>query len=316
MGLNVVFMGTPLFAKHMLEGLYSSEHRVLAVVTVADKPAGRGQKIQESEVKRLALEKNTPLLQPQSLKDPQFLSELSAFRADLFVVVAFRMLPEIVWKMPPKGTINLHASLLPNYRGAAPIHWAIINGEKKTGLTTFFINERIDCGSVLLQKELAIENHWTTGMLHDAMLAPGSQLILDTLNAIEHGTAMAQPQEVVDVLTEAPKLTKENTFMDFSRSGEELERMVRGLNPFPTAYCYLEDIKNQQNLLCKIFESKYLKGVSALSEPLSATKDGINFPCQDGYLCVQKLQLEGKKALDFKAFLAGNDPRNYRLVQK
>lgn len=314
MGLKLVFMGTPLFAKHMLQGLYQSQHEVLAVVTVADKPAGRGQKIQESEVKRLALEHGTPILQPLSLKDPHFLEALASFQADLFVVVAFRMLPEVVWKMPPKGTINLHASLLPNYRGAAPIHWAVINGEKKTGLSTFFINEKIDSGSILLQKEITVEKHWTAGILHDAMLDPGCQLILETLDAIELGTVVGQPQLTQAVIKEAPKLTKENTLVDFSRSGEDIERMIRGLNPFPTAYCYLMDIKNQQTLLCKIFEGKFLVGTSDLSAPLFATKEGINFPCKDGYVCVQKLQLEGKKAMDFKAFLAGNDASNYRLA--
>lgn len=314
MGLKLVFMGTPLFAKHMLQGLYQSQHEVLAVVTVADKPAGRGQKIQESEVKRLALEHGTPILQPLSLKDPHFLEALASFQADLFVVVAFRMLPEAVWKMPPKGTINLHASLLPNYRGAAPIHWAVINGEKKTGLSTFFINEKIDSGSILLQKELTVEKHWTAGILHDTMLDPGCQLIEDTLDTIELGTAVGLPQGTQAVIKEAPKLTKENTLVDFSRSGEDIERMIRGLNPFPTAYCYLMDIKNQQTLLCKIFEGKFLVGTSDLSAPLFSTKEGIHFPCKDGYVCVQKLQLEGKKAMDFKAFLAGNDASNYRLA--
>ena len=314
MGLKLVFMGTPLFAKHMLQGLYQSQHEVLAVVTVADKPAGRGQKIQESEVKRLALEHGTPILQPLSLKDPHFLEALASFQADLFVVVAFRMLPEVVWKMPPKGTINLHASLLPNYRGAAPIHWAVINGEKKTGLSTFFINEKIDSGSILLQKELTVEKHWTAGILHDTMLDPGCQLILETLDAIELGTVIGQPQGTQAVIKEAPKLTKENTLVDFSRSGEDIERMIRGLNPFPTAYCYLMDIRNQQTLLCKIFEGKFLVGTSDLSAPLFPTKEGIHFPCKDGYVCVQKLQLEGKKAMDFKAFLAGNDASNYRLA--
>jgi methionyl-tRNA formyltransferase len=314
MGLSLVFMGTPLFAKYMLQGLYQSEHRVLAVVTVADKPAGRGQKIQESEVKRLALENGTPILQPQSLRDPQFLSDLSAFQADLFVVVAFRMLPEIVWKMPPKGTINLHASLLPHYRGAAPIHWAIINGEQKTGLSTFFIDENIDCGSLLLQAEIKIEEHWTTGRLHDAMLEPGSMLIVQTLNSIEGNGVVSKPQQASEALKEAPKLTKENTKIDFTRPGEEIARLVRGLNPFPTAYCYLLDIKHQKQVHCKIFEGKCISGDSVLSEPLKGSQEGILFPCKNGYFSAQKLQLEGKKALDFKAFLAGNDAGNYRLA--
>lgn len=314
MGLDIVFMGTPLFAKHMLQGLYESHHRVVAVVTVSDKPAGRGKKIQESEVKRLAMEHGTPLLQPQSLKDPHFLSELAAFQADIFVVVAFRMLPEVVWKIPPKGTINLHASLLPDYRGAAPIHWAVINGEQKTGLSTFFINEKIDCGSLLLQEEIWIKEHWTTGMLHDVMLEPGSKLIVHTLDAIEENVAVAMPQQPAPTLKEAPKLTKENTKIDFSCSGEEITRLVRGLHPFPTAYCFLHDLKNQKQVVCKVLEATYIAGESKLTEPLKGTREGILFPCKNGYLCVQKLQLEGKKAMDFKAFLAGNDAQNYHVI--
>ncbi|MFM7388121.1 MAG: methionyl-tRNA formyltransferase, partial [Bacteroidota bacterium] len=179
---------------------------------------------------------------------------------------------------------------------------------------TFFINEKIDSGSILLQKELTVENHWTTGILHDAMLDPGCQLIKDTLDAIELGTAVGQPQGTHALIKEAPKLTKENTLVDFTRSGEDIERMIRGLNPFPTAYCYLMDIKHQQTLLCKIFEGIFLEGESDLSAPLFGAREGIYFPCKDGYLCVQKLQLEGKKAMDFKAFLAGNDASNYRLA--
>lgn len=313
MGLKLVFMGTPLFARYMLEGLLQSKHSVLAVVTVADKPAGRGQKIHESEVKRLALEHNIALLQPLSLKDATFLTRLASFEADLFVVVAFRMLPEVVWRIPPKGTINLHASLLPNYRGSAPIHWAIINGEHTTGLSTFFINDRIDQGALLLQKEIGIGDYWTTGMLHDAMLEPGSQLIKDTLDAIETNTAIAHPQETLIKVNEAPKLTKANTMIDFNRSGQEIERFVRGLNPFPAAYCYLLDSKNNRRLLCKIFEGKFVKGAVTFSKPLKAAQEGILFPCADGHYCVQKLQLEGKKVMDFKAFLAGNDPSIFRL---
>lgn len=316
MGLTLVFMGTPLFSKHMLEGLLRSDHKVLAVVTTADKPAGRGQKLKESEVKRFALDNGISILQPLSLKDPAFLENLAAYQADIFVVVAFRMLPEAVWKMPPKGTINLHASLLPNFRGAAPINWAIIHGEKKTGLTTFMINEHIDCGSILLQKEVTIKDHWTAGMLHDAMLDPGNQLIQETLKGIEESTLQGKTQINATLLKDAPKLTKENTRINFCHSGKEIERMVRGLNPIPAAYCYLQDIRTSQHLLCKILEGSFKKGASNLSDPLAASPEGIIFPCIDGNFYVQKLQLEGKKILDYKAFLAGNAAGNYRLVQK
>lgn len=313
MGLKVVFMGTPLFAKYMLQGLLESKYPVVGVVTVADKPAGRGQKLQESEVKRLAQAQRIPLLQPTSLKDPEFLSKLAAFDADLFVVVAFRMLPEVVWNMPRMGTINLHASLLPNYRGAAPIHWAIMNGEEQTGLSTFFINDRIDCGELLLQHTLNIAPRWTTGILHDAMLEPGSQLILATLNALEQGTLKATPQKPTSDLKEAPKLTKLNTRIHPQFSATRIDRLVRGLNPFPSAYAVFIDQKSLKQVLCKIHEGFPMDGTSDPKEPLKPSPQGILIPCKEGYFCVTKLQLEGKKSMDFKAFLAGNDPTNFRL---
>jgi methionyl-tRNA formyltransferase len=314
MGLKIVFMGTPLFASHMLEGLISTTHKVVAVVTVADKPAGRGQQLRESAVKETAKKASIPILQPSSLKDEVFLAELKAFEADVFVVVAFRMLPEVVWKMPAKGTINLHASLLPNYRGAAPINWAIINGESQTGLTTFFINEAIDCGAILKQHRIDILPGTTAGELHDQMLDPGSDLILETLHAIDKDLAESIPQSATDSVKEAPKLTKLNTRVNFNATGIEITNLVNGLNPYPSAYCLLRHIPTQRIMNFKLFKGVFI----AEEHPavgLTSTKDGILIPCKDGYFCVQLLQAEGKRSMNHKEFLAGNDITQFEVCE-
>jgi methionyl-tRNA formyltransferase len=306
MGLRIVFMGTPEFASHMLDGLISSTHTVVGVVTVADKPAGRGQQLKASAVKVRAGEAGIPILQPNSLKDEAFLSELGAFNADVFVVVAFRMLPAVVWQMPPKGTINLHASCLPAYRGAAPINWAIINGETKTGLTTFFINEAIDCGAILNQCFLEITPGLTAGALHDRMLEPGVNLIKETLEAIEFNKAQSIPQASSASEKEAPKLTKLNTRIEFSHTGEEITNFVNGLNPYPSAYCILKHNPSQRLMNFKIFSGMFIADKHP-REGLSSNKDGLLFPCKDGYFCVQSLKMEGKRLMNHKEFLAGND---------
>jgi methionyl-tRNA formyltransferase len=314
MGLKIVFMGTPLFASHMLEGLISTTHKVVAVVTVADKPAGRGQQLRESAVKETAKKASIPILQPSSLKDEAFLADLKAFDADVFVVVAFRMLPEVVWKMPAKGTINLHASLLPNYRGAAPINWAIINGESQTGLTTFFINEAIDCGAILKQHRIDILPGTTAGELHDQMLDPGSDLILETLHAIDKDLAESIPQSATDSVKEAPKLTKLNTRVNFNATGIEITNLVNGLNPYPSAYCLLRHIPTQRIMNFKLFKGVFI----AEEHPavgLTSTKDGILIPCKDGYFCVQLLQAEGKRSMNHKEFLAGNDITQFEVCE-
>jgi methionyl-tRNA formyltransferase len=313
MGLKVVFMGTPAFASYMLEGLISSNHHVVGVVTVADKPAGRGQQLRESAVKETAKKAEIPILQPMSLKDESFLAALQAFDADVFVVVAFRMLPEVVWKMPSKGTINLHASLLPNYRGAAPINWAIINGESQTGLTTFFINEAIDCGAILKQHTMEILPGTTAGELHDQMLDPGVNLILETLHAIENNLAESIPQSATDSTKEAPKLTKLNTRVNFNATGLEITNLVNGLNPYPSAYCLLRHKPSQRMVNFKIFSGVYVPEEHPL-QVLSSNKDGILFPCLDGYFCVQTLQPEGKRSMNYKEFLAGNDISQFELI--
>ena len=313
MGLKVVFMGTPAFASYMLEGLISSNHRVVGVVTVADKPAGRGQQLRESAVKETAKKAEIPILQPISLKDESFLAALQAFDADVFVVVAFRMLPEVVWKMPSRGTINLHASLLPNYRGAAPINWAIINGESQTGITTFFINEAIDCGAILKQHTMEILPGTTAGELHDQMLDPGVNLILETLHAIENNLAESIPQSATDSTKEAPKLTKLNTRVNFNATGLEITNLVNGLNPYPSAYCLLRHKPSQRTVNFKIFSGVYVPEEHPL-QVLSSNKDGILFPCLDGYFCVQTLQPEGKRSMNYKEFLAGNDISQFELI--
>ena len=228
-------MGTPEFAVAPLKALIQANISVVAVVTVADKPAGRGRKLHESAVKKAANDFGIPILQPTSLKDAAFLTELAAFNADLFVVVAFRMLPEVVWNMPPLGTFNLHGSLLPAYRGAAPINWAIINGDTKTGVTTFFLDKNIDTGSIIQQSEIAISDNWTAGELHDVMMPLGADLVVNTVHSIFKGQCTLQPQSS-ELATHAPKLNKENCSLDFTKSPNQIINQIRGLSPFPGAY--------------------------------------------------------------------------------
>lgn len=233
--LSIVYMGTPEFAVPPLEALLQTHHKVVGVITVADKPAGRGRKIQESAVKKCALHHGLPILQPANLKDEGFLSELQNLNADLFIVVAFRMLPKIVWNMPRLGTFNLHGSLLPKYRGAAPIHWAIINGDKETGLTTFLLDEKIDTGNILLQRTQAIEDGMTTGELHDALLPLGADMVVETADILASGDYKPLPQDE-SLASHAPKLNKENSRLDLSKTPIELMHQIHGLNPFPGAY--------------------------------------------------------------------------------
>ena len=228
-------MGTPEFAVPPLKALVGAGYNIKAVVTVADKPSGRGRKLTHSAVKKASLDLGIPVLQPTSLKDKGFLEELDVLRADLFVVVAFRMLPREVWGLPRLGTFNLHGSLLPQLRGAAPIHWAVINGLKRTGLTTFLIDERIDTGNILLQEQLSIPPHWTAGELHDALTPIGAQLVVDTVKGLIEGSLSPQIQNDAEA-THAPKLTKENTRLDFMRLPSSLVQLIKGLSPFPCAY--------------------------------------------------------------------------------
>jgi methionyl-tRNA formyltransferase len=310
--LRMVFMGTPEFAVTILDEIMRSRHEVVGVVTVADKPAGRGQQIKESAVKAYAKLQNVPILQPEKLKDEKFLSDLKAIDADIFVVVAFRMLPEIVWAMPPKGTFNLHASLLPKYRGAAPINWALINGEKESGVTTFFINQIIDTGSILAQEKVGISENMTAGELHDELMHLGAKLTVETLNNLANGKIMAVPQdeELAKQLPHAPKIFKADCEIDWNEKAYSVHNKIRGLSPYPAAWCSLT--KNGVRTTFKLFSSSLTKEIPD-SKSLKKGSAGILFPCEDYYINISELQPEGKRRMNYKEFLAGNDLNDYSL---
>jgi methionyl-tRNA formyltransferase len=310
--LRIVFMGTPEFAVSILDAIVKSNHDVVGVVTVADKPAGRGQQLRESAVKIFAIDHDLPILQPEKLKDEQFLSDLKAFNADIFVVVAFRMLPEVVWAMPPKGTFNLHASLLPKYRGAAPINWAILNGETETGVTTFFINQIIDTGSILAQEKIAILENMTAGELHDKLMNLGAKLTVETLDKIATNEIQAIPQdeELAKILPHAPKIFKPDCEIRWNQNASAIHNKIRGLSPYPAAWCTL--FKNGEKITFKLYSSKVTNEVSD-SKSLKKGADGILFPCNDFYISISELQPEGKRRMNFKEFLAGNDLNAFRL---
>jgi len=315
MGLRIVFMGTPQFASYMLERLNASIHEVVGVVTVADKPAGRGQKVRESDVKKIAQSIPLPIWQPLSLKEEGFVRELEALKADLFVVVAFRMLPEVIWRIPKRGTINLHASLLPEFRGAAPINWAIIAGESETGLSTFYINDRIDEGPILLQKSLEISEKTTAGTLHDAMLPLGASLLLETLDGIEKQSLKENPQQPIEGKTFrlAPKLNKSNTRLDFNEDIQAIDRKVRGLSPYPGAYCEWMHVERQTASTFKVFSGKMI-AEEPKDRRLRSDSDHILVPCRNGYYAISEIQAEGKKRMSAKAFLAGNRITDWELL--
>jgi methionyl-tRNA formyltransferase len=305
-GLRIVFMGTPEFAVSILDAIVKSQHEVVGVVTVADKPAGRGQQLKESAVKIYAKTQNLPILQPEKLKDENFLSDLEVLNADIFVVVAFRMLPEVVWAMPPKGTFNLHASLLPKYRGAAPINWAILNGETETGVTTFFINQIIDTGSILAQEKIAILENMTAGELHDKLMNLGAKLTVETLDKIATNEIQAIPQdeELAKKSPHAPKIFKADCEVDWNQNALTVHNKIRGLSPYPAAWCSL--LKNGEKITFKLFSSKVTNEV-ADSKQIKKGLDGILFPCNDFYISISELQPEGKRRMNYKEFLAGNN---------
>jgi methionyl-tRNA formyltransferase len=310
--LRIVFMGTPDFAVSILDAISKCKHEVVGVVTVTDKPAGRGQQLKESAVKIFAKEHHLPILQPEKLKDEQFLSDLEAFNADIFVVVAFRMLPEVVWAMPPKGTFNLHASLLPKYRGAAPINWAIMNGETETGVTTFFINQIIDTGSILAQEKISISENMTAGELHDKLMNLGAKLSVETLDKIAKNEIQAIPQdeELAKNSPHAPKIFKADCEIKWNQDATIIHNKIRGLSPYPAAWCSL--MKNGEKVTFKLFSSKVTNEVSD-SKSLKKGADGILFPCNDFYISISELQPEGKRRMNFKEFLAGNNLSDYTI---
>jgi methionyl-tRNA formyltransferase len=299
--MRIVFMGTPDFAVASLDALLKAGHDVAGVVTAADKPAGRGQKIQESAVKKYAVENGLTVLQPLKLKDPLFLEELAALKAEVQVVVAFRMLPEVVWNMPPKGTINLHASLLPDYRGAAPINHAIINGEKITGVTTFFLKHEIDTGDVIFSDEVTIGPEESAGELHDKLMETGARLLVKTIDAIEKNNYKEVPQQLHEDQKHAPKIFKEFCEINWDQPLQKIHNLIRGLSPYPTAFTKLQD----KNL--KVFKAE-MENESPEEQPGSFITDGktyLKFATQDGYLKLTDIQYEGKKRMQIDEFLRG-----------
>ena len=309
-GLRIIFMGTPEFAVASLDALVKAGCNIVGVITAPDKQAGRGLKLNESAVKKYAVDQNLKILQPEKLKNPEFLAELKSLNADLQIVVAFRMLPELVWNMPPLGTVNLHGSLLPQYRGAAPINWAVINGEKETGVTTFKLKHEIDTGDILMQESFTIGENETAGQVHDRMKEIGAKVLVQTVKGLADGSLKETPQVSVlstqySVLRHAPKIFTETCKLDFSKTVDEVHNLIRGLSPFPGAYTFLD------NKMLKIYRSEI--EVSAISNAAIATpgeyktdgKTFLKFSCADGYVLVKELQLEGKKKMSTVDFLRG-----------
>ncbi|MBU6176291.1 MAG: hypothetical protein RL555_223 [Bacteroidota bacterium] len=300
--IRIVFMGTPDFAVASLQALLDGGLNVVGVITAPDKPAGRGLALQQSPVKELAVANKIPLLQPLKLKDPQFLEQLAAWKPDLQVVVAFRMLPEVVWALPPMGTINLHGSLLPNYRGAAPINWALINGEKKTGVTTFLLKHEIDTGDLLLQRELEIEQTDNFGTLYNKLKVMGAKVLTETIERYVQEKITPVPQSNFEqLLKAAPKLQKETGEIDWNCAGTAINNLIRGLSPVPGAFAKLD------GKLLKIYKATPLEEKISVP-PGTIDTDGKNFlrfACQDGWIQIEELQLEGKKKMPITPFLQG-----------
>lgn len=318
-GVDIVFMGTPEFAVESLDAIVKAGFTIVGVVTAPDKPAGRGLKMNESAVKRYAVKHGLRILQPEKLKNEEFLSELRSLNAELQVVVAFRMLPEVVWNMPPKGTINLHASLLPEYRGAAPINWAIINGERETGVTTFKLQHEIDTGNVLLQEKIDIGDDETAGELHDRMKDIGAKLLVNTIRGVLEGTLEEKPQTSIadgklpmetsdspiithhSPLKHAPKITTQTCQIDWQKSADEIHNLIRGLSPYPAAFTELGD----KTLKVYKSEKEHAPPTSRPGRWETDRKTYLKFACRDGYIHVKDIQLEGKKRMTVEDFLRG-----------
>ncbi|WP_282038013.1 methionyl-tRNA formyltransferase [Saccharicrinis aurantiacus] len=306
--LRIVFMGTPDFAVESLKKLVENKYNVVGVVTVADKKAGRGQKIRTSPVKDFAVLNNIPVLQPEKLKDETFLKELKALNADLQIIVAFRMLPEVVWNMPKLGSFNLHGSLLPQYRGAAPINWAVINGDKETGVTTFFLQHEIDTGNIIDQKTLPISENDNAGIVHDKMMVLGADLVLETVVKICNGTAETKPQSEYfkdDVtLNPAPKIFKDDCKIDWSEPIKNVYNKIRGLSPYPAAWTELTHTDGTTTTL-KIFDTEIIESKNSIGEITSDGKQSIIINGNGGALSIKSLQISGKKRMNTKEFLNG-----------
>ncbi len=324
MDSRIVYLGTPEFAVAPLKAILEAGHEVCAVVTVPDKPTGRGLQITESSVKKFAQERGLNILQPVSLKDPNFINTLKGFGADIFVVVAFRMLPKEVWSLPRLGTFNLHASLLPMYRGAAPINHALINGETKTGVTTFMIDDKIDTGEILARKECDISDTDNAGTLHDKLMLSGSGLVVETIDAIVSGNAQRIPQTLFikegETLKDAPKLTKESGLIDWKRSSSDIFNQIRGLSPYPAAFSTLFNGKREipVKIYSAIIENKaFQTGTMSLTagETESDSRSFLRVGCGSGTLRITSIQAAGKKRLEIKDFLAGfRDISTYKFI--
>ena len=301
--LRIIFLGTPDFAVASLQALVKAGANIVAVVTAPDKPAGRGMQLQQSAVKQYALSQNLPVLQPEKLKALEFIEELRSYNTDIQIVVAFRMLPEAVWNMPPMGTVNVHASLLPQYRGAAPINWAIINGETKTGVTTFRLKHEIDTGNILLQKEVPIEAEDNIGTLYEKLMKAGASLLIDTVKGLADDTITEQPQDNIpaSMLKHAPKIFKEDGEIDWNKTVMDIQNLVRGLSPIPAAYTMLND------KLVKVYK---VHTEEVLTETPIASfetdhKTYLRFVCRDGFVYLDDLQVQGKKRMPIVEFLRG-----------
>ncbi|MCE2787880.1 MAG: methionyl-tRNA formyltransferase [Sphingobacteriales bacterium] len=298
--MKIIYLGTPAFAVAPLKAIIEAGFDVVAVVTAPDKPAGRGMQIQFSPVKKYALTKNIPVLQPKKLKDPTFIEQLASFKADIQVVIAFRMLPEVVWNMPPKGTINLHASLLPDYRGAAPINWTIINGEKETGVTTFFLKQEVDTGDIIGSKKTKITPDMTAGELHDVLMNLGSELIVETLQQVAEHNYTAVPQGS-NSMKNAPKIYTNDCQINWEQNSEQIRNLIRGLSPTPGAFTFYD------GKVLKIYSSD-VENCRHELKPGSIETDKKNYfkiACLDGFLAISDLQPEGKKRMPIRDFLNG-----------
>jgi len=308
--IRIVFMGTPDFAVESLKALVDNGYQIVGVITGPDKPAGRGRQLTESAVKKYAVENGLKVLQPEKLKNPEFLEELSNLKADLQIVVAFRMLPEVVWNMPPLGTFNLHASLLPQYRGAAPLNWAIINGEKETGVTTFLLDQEIDTGRIIFQERIAISENDSVGDLHDRMMAIGANLVLKTVDALVTGRVEALDQTALmnthETIRHAPKIFKDDCRIDWTRDTESVRNLIRGLSPYPTAWTELIHKDKAEVLTAKIYAAK-IDNLYKPQAPGTLRSEGktLMIACNDGWLSITDIQLSGKKRMKIEDLLHG-----------
>lgn len=316
---TIVFMGTPEFATTILKRIVEESFPIAACITAPDKPAGRGRKIQESHVKQYAVSQDLNILQPTNLKDANFIDQLTQLNADLFIVVAFRMLPEVVWQIPHLGTINLHGSLLPDYRGAAPINWAVINGDQKTGVTTFYINENIDTGDLLLQREIEIQPNETAGSVHDRMMHIGADVMIDTIHKVSNKSINVKPQAEIQTSKKriAPKIFKNDCKINFSRDVKALHNFIRGLSPYPSAWLKIKNIEKDQVKTLKIFETIIPDTIIELKTDkptLFIENSKLYLIWETNLLEILSLQLEGKKRLPTADFLSGFKANDWNIL--